>query len=68
MAFTGKAQLPVLGVGLSFRPEIATALYDNVQHFDFMEIILDNAVAGMVDDRFWTSVASRLSTGGDIMR
>jgi len=55
-----KQRLTSLGVGLSFRPEIADQLYDCVEDVDCMEIILDTVLAGLIDQRFWTLVADRV--------
>jgi uncharacterized protein (UPF0276 family) len=58
--FPGKDRLPVLGVGLSFRPEIESAICEHLQHFDFMEVIVDNALAGILGTRFWSEALQRL--------
>ena len=55
-----KQRLPSLGVGLSFRPEIADELYGCVDELDCMEVILDTLLAGVVDSRFWTEVAGKV--------
>ena len=64
MSFPGKNALPVLGVGLSFRPEIASSIYESLDELDFMEIILDNAVAGGVDERFFQDVVAHMPVVG----
>jgi uncharacterized protein len=64
MIFPGKDRLPTLGVGLSFRQEIADAICENVGEFDFMEVILDNALRGVLDERFWNVVARRMPLVG----
>jgi uncharacterized protein (UPF0276 family) len=57
MDFPGKAQLPTLGVGLSFRPEIAGEICEHLEEFDFVEVILDNVLKGALDERFWNLIA-----------
>jgi hypothetical protein len=59
MEFPGKDRLPRLGVGLSFRHEIATEIGEHLAEFDFLEVILDNALRGVLDERFWEGVARR---------
>jgi uncharacterized protein len=54
-----KQGLPSLGVGLSFRPEIANELYSCVDELDCVEVILDTAISGILDERFWTMVAAK---------
>lgn len=57
MHFPGKDRLPTLGVGLSFRSEIADAIYDNVEELDFAEVIVDNELNGALDSLFWHRIA-----------
>jgi len=57
MHFPGKERLPTLGVGLSFRNEIADAIYRNVEHLDFAEVIVDNEMSGALDLLFWQKIA-----------
>ena len=64
MEFPGKDRLPRLGVGLSFRHEIASEICGHLAEFDFMEVILDNALRGVLDERFWEGVARRLPVVG----
>jgi uncharacterized protein (UPF0276 family) len=60
MTRSTKQRLPSLGVGLSFRPEIAEQLYACVEEVDCMEVILDTALNGALDKKFWTQVAARV--------
>ena len=60
MHFPGKDRLPALGVGLSFRNEIADAIYRNLEHLDFAEVIVDNELSGLLDPLFWEKIAGRL--------
>lgn len=64
MKFQTKSSLPRLGVGLSFRPEIAVEIYQNVDEFDFIEVIVDNVLNGFVDARFQEQITSRIPTTG----
>jgi uncharacterized protein (UPF0276 family) len=57
MHFPGKEHLPTLGVGLSFRTEIADAIYRNLEELDFVELILDNELIGGLDSMFWQKIA-----------
>ena len=60
MIFTTKEHLPTLGVGLSFRPEIAVGIYEHVHELDFMEVIVDNELGGALDAKFWDTVVPAL--------
>ena len=60
MHFPGKERLPTLGVGLSFRTEIADAIYDNLGELDFAEVIVDNELNGALDCLFWQKIAGKL--------
>jgi uncharacterized protein (UPF0276 family) len=59
-----KQRLPELGVGLSFRPEIADQLYGCVGEMDCMEVILDTALSGALEKKFWTLVAAHVPMVG----
>lgn len=56
MHFPGKDRLPTLGVGLSFRTEIADAIYEHVEELDFLELIVDNEINGALDALFWQRI------------
>jgi uncharacterized protein len=60
VAALDKSALPVLGVGLSFRNEIAHELYAHLDKIDFMEIIVDAAFSGVLDENFYDQVVSRV--------
>jgi uncharacterized protein (UPF0276 family) len=60
MHFPGKARLPKLGVGLSFRNEIADVICAHAHELDFAELIVDNELSGFLDARFWTRIAATL--------
>lgn len=64
MKFPGKEQLPQLGVGLSFRSEMANAIYQNLDELDFMEVIIDNALNGSLDCQFAEAVARTMPIVG----
>lgn len=64
MDFPGKEHLPTLGVGLSFRPEIAGSICEHLEEFDFLEVMLDNALRGVVGPRLWRMLAERLPLVG----
>jgi hypothetical protein len=57
---SAKDHLPTLGVGLSFRPEIAGPLCEHVAEFDFVEVIIDNALGGALDARFWNTIVPNM--------
>jgi uncharacterized protein len=64
MSFTAKARLPRLGVGLSFRTEMAEAIYEHADELDFVEVILDNELNGSLHRDFGARIASRLPVVG----
>lgn len=55
-----KRQLPVLGVGLSFRTEMADAIYAHLEEFDFLEVIVDTAFWGLLHPDFYSRAVGRL--------
>jgi uncharacterized protein len=59
-----KTSLPTLGVGLSFRNEIAADLYDRLDELDLLEIIVDTAFSGILDERFYDRTKARLPVVG----
>jgi uncharacterized protein (UPF0276 family) len=64
MTFQGKHRLPICGVGLSFRPEIAASIYQSLDALDFVEVIIDNVINGSVDERFSEQIVERMPTVG----
>ena len=60
MNFPRKECLPTLGVGLSFRTEIADAIYANLGQLDFAELIVDNEINGYLDSLFWKNIVGSL--------
>jgi uncharacterized protein (UPF0276 family) len=60
MQFPGKEALPKLGVGLSFRTEIADSIYEHAGQIDFAELIVDNELNGYLDCLFWEKIAGLL--------
>ncbi|WDE02278.1 DUF692 domain-containing protein [Thalassomonas actiniarum] len=55
-----KARLPMLGVGLSFRTEIAQEIVEQIDSFDFLELIVETAFAGILPDDFYEQVVGRV--------
>src|SRR3569833_1891001 len=63
-----KSTLPTLGVGLSFRGEIAHDIYEHIDKLDLIELILDIAVAGALDSGFVNKAARRVPVVGHGVR
>jgi uncharacterized protein (UPF0276 family) len=55
-----KSRLPRLGVGLSFRTEMAEAIYGRLDEIDFLEVIVDTAFWGLLHPDFYARTGGRL--------
>ncbi|MBE0420548.1 DUF692 domain-containing protein [Pseudoalteromonas nigrifaciens] len=55
-----KQTLPTLGVGLSFRTEIAQEIINNIEAFDFFELIVETAFTGLLPENFYRDVVGNV--------
>ncbi len=55
-----KRKMPVLGVGLSFRTEMADAIYEHLEELDFLEVIVDTAFWGLLHPDFYSRAVGQL--------
>jgi uncharacterized protein (UPF0276 family) len=55
-----KAELPFLGAGLSFRADVGDKIAALLDSFDFMEVIVEKSIAGLLDTVSFRHVAQHL--------